>query len=353
MVTCAEQLPTEIWLMIFRYFEVHYIIQIFHSLNSYFNEIFSSNHLLFYLRLKQTDLTDSLFIKSIFPRTRYLECSLQLRILVILQFLQSYSHQLLQLRKLSIHICRASECHTSSICQLLKQIPHLEHLSLICSLDKISFESILTIQTLKTCHLVLQVSKSLPDQLFTVNHSIKKLRVLFLGNIDNRLIYCLLSHMPDVRQVKISGSYYSFGIQTVFNERLFILSNLRYLKVKFSNGNLNKDCFTELHSIMPCLRYFQFDYSKHILSQSFIDIFLSSWWPIIEQIPYIRINIKGHLRIELNDDNIQMNIEKYRQKLLQRMRQSNNTVNVTWTDRDYHTLTYIEIFIDNFSLKKI
>ncbi|CAF1179014.1 unnamed protein product [Adineta ricciae] len=353
MTTCAEQLPTEIWLMIFRYFEVHYIVQAFHSLNSYFNKILSSNHLSFYLRLKQADLTDPLFVKSIFHRTRYLECSIRLRILVTLQFLQSYSHQLLQLRKLSIHICRAGECYTSTICQLLKQIPHLEHLSLFCALDKTSFESILTIPTLKTCHLVLQVSRSLPDQLFTINHSIRKLHVLFLGSLDNQLIYCLLRHMPEVRQVKIFGSNYSFGIQTVFNERLFTLSNLRYLKVKFSNGNFNKDCFTELHSIMPCLRYFQFDYSKHILSQSFIDIFLSSWWPIIEQIPYIRINIKGHLTMESNDDNIQINIGEYRQKFLQRVTQSNKTTNVTWTDRDYHTLTYIEILIDNFSLKKI
>jgi ABC-type polysaccharide transport system permease subunit len=55
MNTCAEQLPIEIWIMIFQYLEAHGIFQAFQNLNHYFNQILTLDHLLFYICLKQTD----------------------------------------------------------------------------------------------------------------------------------------------------------------------------------------------------------------------------------------------------------------------------------------------------------
>ena len=55
MNTCVEQLSIEIWIMIFQYLPAHGTLQVFPNLNYYFNQILASDHLLFYIRLKQTD----------------------------------------------------------------------------------------------------------------------------------------------------------------------------------------------------------------------------------------------------------------------------------------------------------
>jgi len=58
MNTCVEQLSIEIWIMIFQYLPAHGTFQVFPNLNYYFNQILASDHLLFYIRLKQTDNND-------------------------------------------------------------------------------------------------------------------------------------------------------------------------------------------------------------------------------------------------------------------------------------------------------
>ena len=51
----VEQLPVEICLSIFAYFEVHELIQSFSNLNHYFNCLIASEHLPLYLRLQDSD----------------------------------------------------------------------------------------------------------------------------------------------------------------------------------------------------------------------------------------------------------------------------------------------------------
>lgn len=55
MHTCSEQLPIELYLTIFRYFEVHDLCQVFQNLNHHFDKILASNDLTFYVRLTKAD----------------------------------------------------------------------------------------------------------------------------------------------------------------------------------------------------------------------------------------------------------------------------------------------------------
>ncbi|UJR34168.1 hypothetical protein I4U23_021576 [Adineta vaga] len=138
--------------------------------------------------------------------------------------------------------------------------------------------------------------------------------------------------MPKLRRVKIFGSYFSFLDQTIFNNLTFLLPDLRFLKLKLSNAHFISNCFKELHSTMPCLKHFDLYYEKHILPELFVNFFTLSWWPILEQISYIHIDIK----------------ENNRKILYERANRLNGIMKVKWTQTDYSKLRRIEILINKF-----
>ncbi|CAF0740955.1 unnamed protein product [Adineta ricciae] len=51
MVACLEDLPVELWISIFAYLEAHDLLQAFSNLNYYFDQIISSDYILFHVRL--------------------------------------------------------------------------------------------------------------------------------------------------------------------------------------------------------------------------------------------------------------------------------------------------------------
>jgi hypothetical protein len=56
----AEQLPSEIWLYIFTFFEGHDVVRSFSCLNSYFDSLLHSPHLQLYIRIKQNESNERL-----------------------------------------------------------------------------------------------------------------------------------------------------------------------------------------------------------------------------------------------------------------------------------------------------
>ncbi|CAF2983750.1 unnamed protein product [Rotaria sp. Silwood2] len=351
MQTCAEQLPIEIWLIVFQYLEAHDLFHAFHNLNYHFNQILASNYLSFYVRLHETDnnylqySTSLYWSDSVLNRITHLRSSVRSRSSYFFEFLYWHVNKLIRLQSLSIRIGLRDTSYIPFICQALKQLNVLEYLSLTCIPNEILFKAILTIPTLRICRLTLRPSTTIINYRFDVNSNIKQLFLIDLGNANYSLINLFLIHTPKLKRLEISGSYFSFHQVSIFDKQLCTLPKLQILKLKLESGYFSSDCFKYLHMTMPVLKYFYFNYHKHILPETFLDILISHWWLIIEQIKHVYIYIKGHFIIDTTNDNIQMNLQQNKQILLSKSNQSNNSFKVQWTEQNFNRLRLIEITI--------
>jgi len=351
MYTCVEQLPIEIWLTIFQYLEAHAIFQAFQNLNHYFNQILASNHLLFYLRLKETDnnhfqySTNPYWSDSVLNRVICLRSGIQSRSNHFVEFLRWHANKLIHLQSLSIQTHSQDTPSIPYICRTLKELNRLEYLSLTCTPSQRLFESIFSISTLRVCQVIFRESSTRIDYSLDVNSQIKQLFIVFPGNINYSLINLLLLSTPKLKRFEMSGSSFSFDQISIFAKQLFILPKLRTLKLKLAGGYFTSDSFKCLHATMPVLKHFYFHYNKHVLSETFLDNFISYWWLVIEQIQYIDICITGHIIIDTDDDNIWVELKKKRQILLDKSYQSNGSLKIQWTEKDFLRLRFIDITI--------
>jgi len=351
MHTCAEQLPIELWLTIFRYFEAHDLFQAFENLNHHFDQILASNYLSFYIRLKESDnnhlqySNNSYWSDSVLNRIVCLRSTVQSRSNYFLEFLRWHGKKLIRLQSLSFKTYPRDTLSIPYICQSLKEFDHLEYLSLTCIPHQILFESILSIPTLRICQLILKDSTITINHSLHVNSPIKQLFMVFLGYVNYSLVNFLLNHTPKLKRFEFSGSSFSFDQISIFDKPLFILPELRMLKLKLESGHFTSDCFKCLHITMPVLKYFYFHYDRHVLPETFLDYFVSYWWSIIEPIQHIDIYIKGHIIIDIFDNNIKINLQKKRQILRDRTHQSNGSFKFEWTEQDFVRLRLIEITI--------
>jgi hypothetical protein len=349
MQTCTEQLPVEVWLTIFQYLEAHDIFHAFHNLNYYFNQILASNHLLFYVRLKDTDRnqpkysTNPYWSDSVLNRTIWLRPRIRSQSNYFLHFLDFNANKLIRLQSLSLRVCPP---YTSSISQSLKQLSVLEYLSLTCTSDQIVLESILFISTLRICRLSLRESMTkINHHHLDIKSNIEQLFIVFLDKINYSVIDNLLIYTPKLKRLEISGSHYSFEQVTIFNKQLFILPELRIFKLKLEDGHFESDCFKCLPQTMPLLKHFYFNYNKLFLSETFLIYFISNWWSIIKQIRYLNVHIEGRLIIDLTSNNTKMNLQKNKEILLSKNNQSNGSFKIKWDEKVFTMLKHIEITI--------
>jgi hypothetical protein len=351
MQTYVEELPFEIWLIIFQYLEAHDLFQAFQNLNSCFDRMLSSNQLLLYVRLKEADNNHLQYPKnpywsnSALNRITYLRSIVQSRPTYFLEFLRWHADKLNQLQSLSIKTQPRDRLFIPYICQSLKELNRLECLSLTCAPYKILFDTILTLPTLRICQLILRESTLPIDPLLHVNSPIKQLLIVFLDRINYSLVNLLLNHTPKLKRLELSGSSFSFEPISLFAEPLFILPELRILKLQLENGYLTSDCLECLHTTLPALKHFYFHYKKHVLTEIFLDHFVAHWWPIIESIQRLDIHIRGHILIDDICDRIPMHLKKSRQILSDKINQSNGYFKFEWNEQDFARLKLIEITI--------
>jgi hypothetical protein len=354
MQTHVEELPLEIWLIIFQYLEAHDIFGVFQNLNSHFNRILDSNQLSLYVRLKETDNNhlknpnNPYWSNSALNRITCLRSVVQSRPTYFLEFLRWHADKLIRLQSLSINTQIRGISSIPYICQSLKELNRLEYLSLACGPYKIIFDTILALPTLRMCQLILKESPlSIDDlHLFHVNSPIKQLFIVFLNKSDYSLVNLLLSHTPKLKRLELSGSSFSFTPVSLFAESSFVLPELRVLKLKLESGYFTYDCFECLHTTLPSLKHFYFHYTKHMLPEIFFDHFNTRWWPIIEPIQCLDIHIKGHILIDDIDPIIQnTNLQKNRQILSDKINQSKEYLKFEWNQQDFLILKHIEITI--------
>ena len=111
MKTSIEQLPLELWIEILSYLEAHEIFHAFSRLNHYFDEILSSDYVLFNVRLNKTDRnpleysTQPYWPQSILNRIISLQPVNSTQLSHVSEFLRWHSIQLIQLKSLSVKLC--------------------------------------------------------------------------------------------------------------------------------------------------------------------------------------------------------------------------------------------------------
>lgn len=345
MITQIEQLPIEIWLTIFRYFETHDLFQSFQNLNSYFNQILSSNHILFYLQLREIDNNhlqypiDSRWSDFVLNHVIYLQSSNQDDYDYFPQFLRWHAKKLIRLQSLFIRIYQRNIPY---ICVAFKELYLLRNLSMKCIPNQILLEAILDLPNLRICQLLLREIIVNVDYSSDKQSNIEQLSIVFYYNINHSVINLFLIRLSKLKRLKICGSYSKTDKVSLFAEKLFILPELRILKLKLENGHFTSDCFKYLHNIMPSLKYFNFNYYNHYLHDAFITYLITQWWTILKYIQRINIYIKGHIPMDNTDVDKETILEKDRDALFAKNKEP---VKVEWIEQILTGFKVIEITI--------
>jgi hypothetical protein len=348
MQTNVEDLPFEIWLIVFQYLEARDIFGAFQNLNSHFNRILDSNQLSLHVRLEETpNPNDPYWSDSVLNRITSLQTVIPFRYTYFLQFLRCHLDKLIRLQSLSIKTPQYSVSSIPYLCHCFKELNHLEYLSVTCGPYKVIFDTILALPTLRICQLILKESPLSLDHLHLVqvNSSIKQLFFVFLDKIDYPLINLLLHRTPALERLEISGSFATHISSSLFSEALFILPELRVLKFKLEGEYFTSDSFQSLHTTLPALKYFYFHYTKHMLPGIFLDCFIAHWWSVIEPIQRLNIHIKGHVLMDFTFVILKEHFQKNRQILSEKIKQSNEYIKFEWNEQDFNKFKLIEIII--------
>ena len=128
----AEELPPEIWLSIFAYFEGHDLVRSFSGLNSFFNSLLRSPHLRLHMRMKKDESNERLpestwahinreNIYSLAVGRRKANC--------LIQFLRWHAQYLTRLTSLSVYLRKLNSYYNIQFLVFaLGQLPALKQL---------------------------------------------------------------------------------------------------------------------------------------------------------------------------------------------------------------------------------
>ncbi|CAF4082549.1 unnamed protein product [Adineta steineri] len=314
MITCIEHLPIELWVEIFSYLEAHIIFQGFTNLNYYFNQILTSNYILFHVQLGVVDCNPleysikPYWSESILNRIINLQPKSQHQLCHIPEFLRWHCTKLSQLKSLTIKI-RGREIR--SICYALEQLNSLVYLSIECVPDQILLDAILATSTVRFCRLDF-LRPVTPINTYSKNLSnIEILNIKLQDDSYGSIMNLLLSHMPKLKRLEMNNNdIYVKNREWIFFQSLFILPNLRKFKAQWSSNYSVPIVFQNLHTNLPNIRYFSLHINFNFINEEFFDHLIYHWWPIFKNIEQIYLFIKCHgfsSETDNNDTRIYLN----------------------------------------------
>jgi hypothetical protein len=351
MKTCAEQLPIEIWILIFHYLEIHDLFYAFNYLNNYFNSILASNHLVFYVQLEKCNqfykqlCFFSSWPPSILNRIIYLKSSTKGRAKYISEFLHWHGNNFLRLKSLTIEVHK-QELSPNCI-EFIKSYP-IEYLSLACIPNQTLLEAILSSPVLSKCRLYFWRSTTGINGCLNINSSIEILYIKLKDDSNYLITNYLLFHMKNLKRLEIVGDHVHQYLNPNLNKSFFILSKLEKLKLIWLRRSMDLDYFERLLSIIPNIKYIDISIYCYRLNESLFENLIYHWWPSLDQILYIKINIKcqGLSRTINNHDHTIFN--NYCREILSRINaQTNVCLDIKWIEENSKTHT-IQITIQKF-----
>ncbi|CAF0976060.1 unnamed protein product [Rotaria sp. Silwood1] len=316
MKSRGEQLPVELWLLIFSYIEVHDLFQAFSNLNNYFDKLLASKQLFLNVQLgSKTKHPNSKFNQSnfywsnsILDRVTCIQSFSEYESDDLLQFLQSHSKKLIQLKSLIIQV---SIQNIPSICSALEQFHSLHSISLTCIPSQKLLEIILLVPTLRICRLRFWRPISIINYQSGTNSNVEILYIQLLDDPNHSISYLLLSHMPKLKRLEIEKC----RSVPLFNQEIFILEHLQILKFIWNRHQYKSDYFEHCHTVVPYLKslyltvyYFQFDEAFDINLIDFV-------WTLLKKMKSIKIFILCNQLMTTVNNNIQTKLDTYCQQL--------------------------------------
>ncbi|CAF3913505.1 unnamed protein product [Adineta steineri] len=349
MKTSIEHLPVELWISIFSYLEAHDLLQAFTNLNHYFNQLIASDYLLFHVRLGKTNhnpleyAIHTYWSNSILNRIVSLQPINQHKTSHIPEFLRWHCTKLNQLKFLKMKL-RGREIPT--ICNILPQVHSLHHISIECVPNQILLKTILCVDTIRICQLnFLPAVTSIMYELSQMSN-IENLYIKYRDDSNNSILNFLLNHMPKLKKLEINSpeSYFD-NRDSPFAKPLFILLELRTIKIHWSLMYCDPKFFESLHQLMPNLQCFYLNIIYNYLTEDFFNNLVCHWWPTIEKIQQVDIFIKCRRPQITIDNNMQMNVDKFQSTLVAMNDKYNGIVKVIWMEKVFVGYRIIEISI--------
>ncbi|CAF1464129.1 unnamed protein product [Rotaria sordida] len=349
MKTSIEQLPVELWISIFSYFEAHDLFQAFTNLNNYFDQLIASDYLLFNVRLGKSDhnpLEYSIqpyWSNSILNRIISLHPIIQHKTSHIPEFLRWHCTKLIQLKSLKVKLRRRE---IPTICIALQQLKSLSHLFIECIPNQMLLETILSLPVLRVCQLVFLRAITSINCYSNQMSKIEKFYIKLQDDSHNSIINLLLSRMPKLKKLEINNSESYFNEHdSLFIKPLFILSELQTIKISWSSRNSDRQFFENFHQILPNLKCLYFNFIYDYFTEDFFNILIHHWWPTIENLERINIFIKFQRPQMTIDNDMQINLDKFQSILLAMNDKYNGFVNFKWTEKFFIAYKMIEISI--------
>jgi hypothetical protein len=352
MNTSIEDLPVELWISIFSYFEAHELLQAFSNLNNHFNQLIASDYLLFNVRLGKSNQnpfdysTQPYWSHSILNRIHSLQSIIQDKTSHIPEFLRWHCSQLIQLKFLKIKL-RGREIPT--VCIALPQLHSLQYLSIKCLPNQLLLETILSVPALLVCQLdFLRPITPINSDSNSISN-VEILNIKLQDNSHGSIMNLLLSHMPRLKRLEMNNyDIYVKNYEWIFFQSLFILPELRTVKVKWSSNYSSPIVFQNLHQNLPAVKRFYLHMNFDFIDQDLLDNLIQHWWPIFEKIERINIFIKCQYYSIIIDPHIQIYLNAFQSHLLAMNEQYNRSVKFEYTEKVLLGSKIIEISISKF-----
>lgn len=349
MTTLIEDLPIELWISIFSYLEAHDLLRAFTNLNTYFDRLIVSDHLLLNVQIGKSDHNpldysiQSYWPDSILHRIISLRPLVQHKTSHIPEFLRWHCTKLTQLKHLEVKV-RGREIPT--LCLVVQQLKSLQSLSIESIPNQMLLEAILCVPSLRVCQLNFSESTISIDNNSKQISNVEKLDIKVKGDQHNSILGFLLNRMPNLKRLEISSSenYFDHCNSPFFNQA-FILPELQTLKLKWSSAKSDPNFFENLHDIVPNLKYIDFNFIHNYSIEHLFNHLIYRWWPVIEKLQRIHVFIKCAVFQSNLNNNLQIQLNKFQSILLAMNEEYNGHVQFKYTENFFVAYKTIEISI--------
>ena len=336
MVIRVENLPPELWISIFSYLEAHDLFKAFNKLNTYFDHLLASNHLSFHVRLTKKDNDHGLLSttpfgsETILNRIVYLHWTGAYRSRYFPQYLKKNATQFTRLR--SLVIIKTHPSQISRFIEILRTLNALEYLSIKAEIIQPMSAAIFDIPFLRMCEL--ESCSSLESINFSFNRqsTIEVLKLIGIRLVDESVTNRLLSHMPKLKRLEISGRSEALeGLTAWIANQSKIFPQLPTFKITYKSNFVQNTFLEWLKPILSIEKSLQIDIVVIDPPKKFLQD-LDKWWPIMEKIRKLSVWIRviqygGGFNIDK-----QNKFDIFRKTVLSKNDQENGRFNIKWTE---------------------
>ena len=327
----AEHLPTEIWISIFHYFELHELFRAFNNLNSYFSGILTSNYLSFYLQLQKRDQFSS-WSSVTLNRIISLKSSRGGEGKCLSQFLSWHGSKLVRLRSLTIEV-HAREILSDCI-EFLK-CHSIVYLSLACIPNESLVEGILYSPRLSKCRLYFWRSTNNINLSLNINSDMKILQIRLKDNSNPSLINSLLSRLPKLKTLQIVGDHVQQDLSIFLEKSSMIFPRLQRMKLIWLRLHLTSDYFDRLLIRIPSVKYLYIGIYSSRLTSHFLENLIDHWWPSLVRIPFVKMIIRCRELSRSIENNDLILLNNYSRQISEALNTSTNVgLNIKWIEEN-------------------